>query len=130
MPLINVKLIEEVFTSEQKQQIAKPLTEAMVAIEGRTAALPAAGDQCRVIAWPDRRDGRKLTAGSALLGPGRQGLAARPGGVADRAASGPAARRTGSPGCSPGHRSSRAHRAAFGPAANHHTTAPTKENMP
>jgi len=40
------------------------------------AALPAAGDQCRVIAWPDRRDGRKLTAGSALLGPGGQVLAA------------------------------------------------------
>ena len=40
------------------------------------AALPAAGDQCRVIAWPERRDGRKLTAGSALLGPGGQMLAA------------------------------------------------------
>jgi hypothetical protein len=34
------------------------------------AIRPAAGDQCRVIAWPARRDGRKLTAGSALLGPG------------------------------------------------------------
>jgi 4-oxalocrotonate tautomerase len=34
MPLINVKLIEGVFTSEQKQQIVKSLTEAMVAIEG------------------------------------------------------------------------------------------------
>jgi hypothetical protein len=40
------------------------------------AALPAAGDQCRVIAWPGGRDGRKLTAGSALLGPGGQVLAA------------------------------------------------------
>lgn len=40
------------------------------------AALPAAGDQCRVIAWPDGRDGRKLTAGSALLGPGGTVLAA------------------------------------------------------
>ena len=40
------------------------------------AALPAAGDQCRVIAWPSRRDGRKLTAGSALLGPGGHVLAA------------------------------------------------------
>ncbi|MGA7887012.1 MAG: hypothetical protein WCA44_14815, partial [Acidobacteriaceae bacterium] len=54
----------------------KSLTEAMVAIEGRTAALPAAGEQCRVIAWPDRRDGRKLTAGSALFGPGGHVLAA------------------------------------------------------
>lgn len=37
---------------------------------------PAAGDQCRVVAWPGGRDGRKLTAGSALLGPGGQVLAA------------------------------------------------------
>jgi len=39
------------------------------------AARPAVGDQCRVIAWPERRDGRKLTAGSALLGPGGEVLA-------------------------------------------------------
>jgi hypothetical protein len=39
-------------------------------------ALPAGGEQCRVIAWPDRRDGRKLLAGSALLSPGGQLLAA------------------------------------------------------
>jgi len=31
------------------------------------AASPAAGDQCQLIAWPAGRDGRKLTAGSALL---------------------------------------------------------------
>jgi hypothetical protein len=40
------------------------------------AALPAPGDQCRVIAWPDGRDGRKLLAASALLGPGGDVLAA------------------------------------------------------
>jgi hypothetical protein len=40
------------------------------------AVLPLAGDQCRVIAWPGGRDGRKLLAGSALLGPGGQVLAA------------------------------------------------------
>ena len=34
MPLINVKLIEGVFTKEQKQEMARSLTEAMVAIEG------------------------------------------------------------------------------------------------
>ncbi len=34
MPLINVKLIEGVFTSEQKQQIVRQLTDAMVSIEG------------------------------------------------------------------------------------------------
>ena len=40
------------------------------------AALLAADDQCRVIAWPVARDGRKLTAGSALLGPDGTVLAA------------------------------------------------------
>ena len=39
------------------------------------AVLPAPGDQCRVIAWPGGGDGRKLTAGSALLGPGGEVLA-------------------------------------------------------
>jgi hypothetical protein len=41
----------------------------------RLAVLPAPGDQCRVIAWPGGGDGRKLTAGSALLGPGGEVLA-------------------------------------------------------
>lgn len=34
MPLIQVKLIEEVFTPEQKKQMITKLTDAMVAIEG------------------------------------------------------------------------------------------------
>ncbi len=34
MPLINVKLVEGVFSSEQKQEIIEKLTNAMVAIEG------------------------------------------------------------------------------------------------
>jgi 4-oxalocrotonate tautomerase len=34
MPLINVKLIENVFTPEQKHRIVEELTDAMVAIEG------------------------------------------------------------------------------------------------
>jgi len=34
MPFINVKLIEGVFSSEQKQQIVRKLTDAMVSIEG------------------------------------------------------------------------------------------------
>ena len=33
MPLINVKLIEDVFTTEQKGQIIERLTDAMVSIE-------------------------------------------------------------------------------------------------
>jgi len=34
MPLIRVSLIEEVFTAEHKQEIARRLTDAMVEIEG------------------------------------------------------------------------------------------------
>jgi 4-oxalocrotonate tautomerase len=34
MPLIQVKLIEDVFTHEQKQQMISKLTDAMVSIEG------------------------------------------------------------------------------------------------
>lgn len=36
MPFINVKLIEGVFTSEQKAQIIRKLTDAMVEIEGES----------------------------------------------------------------------------------------------
>ena len=34
MPFINVKLIEGVFTGEQKHEIIRKLTDAMVSIEG------------------------------------------------------------------------------------------------
>jgi 4-oxalocrotonate tautomerase len=34
MPLIQVKLIENVFTDEQKHEIVRRLTDAMVSIEG------------------------------------------------------------------------------------------------
>jgi len=34
MPLIQVKLIEKVFTNEQKQEMIEKLTDAMVSIEG------------------------------------------------------------------------------------------------
>ena len=40
------------------------------------ATPPAPGDRCVVIAWPGARDGRKLRAGSAVLGPGGEVLAA------------------------------------------------------
>jgi hypothetical protein len=47
---------------------------------GRMAAtvggLPRPGDRCRVVAWPLAGDGRKLGAGSALLGPDGEVLAA------------------------------------------------------
>lgn len=41
----------------------------------RLALLPALGSECRVIAWPAGRERRKLTAGSALLGPDGEVLA-------------------------------------------------------
>ncbi len=34
MPFIQVKVIEDVFTAEQKQQIVRSLTDALVGIEG------------------------------------------------------------------------------------------------
>ena len=34
MPFVNVKLIEGVFSSEQKQEIIQKLTDTMVSIEG------------------------------------------------------------------------------------------------
>ncbi len=34
MPLVNVKLIEGVFTPQQKQEMIRKLTDAMVSIEG------------------------------------------------------------------------------------------------
>jgi 4-oxalocrotonate tautomerase len=34
MPLVNVKVVEGVFSDDQKQQIVRQLTEAMVAVEG------------------------------------------------------------------------------------------------
>jgi hypothetical protein len=42
----------------------------------RLNAPPRAGDQCRLVAWADGRDGRKLYARSALLGPGDEMFAA------------------------------------------------------
>ncbi len=36
MPLINVKVVEGVFSPEQKTQIAERLTDAMVSVEGES----------------------------------------------------------------------------------------------
>jgi hypothetical protein len=44
-------------------------------IAASLAALPVAGDWCCLIAWLGGRDGRELTAASALLGPDGQALA-------------------------------------------------------
>lgn len=42
MPLINVKVIENVFTAEQKHDIVERLTDAMVTVEG---------DNMRPVTW-------------------------------------------------------------------------------
>ena len=42
MPFVNVKVIEGVFTSDQKQAMVERLTDAMVAIEG---------EAMRVVTW-------------------------------------------------------------------------------
>ncbi|MFJ4164615.1 4-oxalocrotonate tautomerase family protein [Microbacterium sp. NPDC089698] len=60
MPLINVKVIEEVFTAEQKQEIVRVLTDAMVTIEG---------ENMRPVTWcivEEVRSGDWGIAGNAL----------------------------------------------------------------
>jgi tautomerase-like protein len=46
MPLINVKLIEDVFTPDQKREIVERLTDAMVSIEGENMR-PVTGSSSR-----------------------------------------------------------------------------------
>jgi 4-oxalocrotonate tautomerase len=36
MPLVNVKVIEDVYTPEQKREMVEKLTDAMVSIEGES----------------------------------------------------------------------------------------------
>src|SRR5260370_7957992 len=60
MPLIQVKLIEEVFTSAQKKEIITKLTDAMVTIEG---------ENMRSVTWvviEDVRSGEWGIGGQAL----------------------------------------------------------------
>ena len=56
MPLINVKVIEGVFTDDQKTQIVKSLTEAMVGVEG---------ENMRSVTWVVVED---VTSGSWGIG--------------------------------------------------------------
>ena len=46
MPFVNVKLIEGVFSSEQKQEIIQKLTDTMVSIEG---------ENMRPVTWVTRK---------------------------------------------------------------------------
>jgi 4-oxalocrotonate tautomerase len=63
MPLINVQIIENVFTPQQKQQIITDLTEAMVAIEG---------EALRQVTWvkiEEVREGQWAIGGQPLHAP-------------------------------------------------------------
>lgn len=70
MPLIQVKLIEEVFTSAQKQEIITKLTDAMVSVEG---------ENLRSVTWvviEDVRSGDWGIGGQALTTEAVRALAA------------------------------------------------------
>jgi 4-oxalocrotonate tautomerase len=72
MPFINVKLIEDVFTSEQKRRIVEELTDAMVAIEG---------ESMRQVTWvvvEEVRSGDWGIAGKPLTTQDVRALAAAP----------------------------------------------------
>src|SRR6516225_9101508 len=72
MPLINVKLIEDVFTPEQKRRIVEELTDAMVAIEG---------EAMRQVTWvvvEEVRSGDWGVAGKPLTTQDVRALAAAP----------------------------------------------------
>lgn len=58
MPFVNVKLIEGVFTKEQKKQIVHDLTEAMVNIEG---------ENMRPVTWWWSRRSAAETGASAAM---------------------------------------------------------------
>lgn len=70
MPLIQVKVIENVFTPEQKKEMITKLTDAMVAIEG---------ENMRPVTWviiEDVRSGEWGIAGNAMTTEAVQALAA------------------------------------------------------
>ena len=70
MPLIQVKLIDEVFTSTQKKEIIARLTDAMVSIEG---------EHMRAVTWvliEEVRSGEWGIGGNALTTADVRALAA------------------------------------------------------
>jgi 4-oxalocrotonate tautomerase len=70
MPLIQVKLIEEVFTPAQKKEMITKLTDAMVAIEG---------EKMRPVTWvliEDVRSGEWGIGGQAMTTEAVRALAA------------------------------------------------------
>ncbi|MDT7578678.1 MAG: 4-oxalocrotonate tautomerase [Pseudonocardiales bacterium] len=70
MPLINVKVIENVFTAEQKRDVVERLTEAMVTVEG---------ENMRAVTWvviEEVRSGDWGIGGNALTTADVKALAA------------------------------------------------------
>jgi 4-oxalocrotonate tautomerase len=70
MPLVSVKLVEGVFSAEQKQRIVRDLTETMVAIEG---------ENMRPVTWvlvEEVKSGDWAIAGSPLTTADIKALAA------------------------------------------------------
>jgi 4-oxalocrotonate tautomerase len=70
MPLINVKVIENVFTAEQKRDVVERLTEAMVSVEG---------ENMRAVTWviiEEVRSGDWGIGGNALTTADVRALAA------------------------------------------------------
>ena len=70
MPLIQVKMIEEVFTPAQKKEIITKLTDAMVAIEGENMR------PVTVVILEDVRSGDWGIGGQALTTDAARALAA------------------------------------------------------
>jgi 4-oxalocrotonate tautomerase len=76
MPLVQVKLIEGVFSSEQKRPIIEKLTEAMVEVEG---------ENMRPVTWvtvEDVRSGEWDIGGQAMTTEAVRALAAGVGSLA------------------------------------------------
>lgn len=70
MPLLNVKVIENVFSDEQKKQMVERLTDAMVSIEG---------ENMRGVTWvivEEVKSGQWGIGGNALTTADVQALAA------------------------------------------------------
>ncbi len=70
MPLIQIKVLEEVFTPAQKKQIITGITEAMVAVEG---------ENMRSVTWviiEDVRSGEWGMGGQAVTTDAARALAA------------------------------------------------------
>ena len=71
MPLLNLKLIEGVFTPKQKQEMIRKLTDTMVSIEG---------ENLRAVTWvviDEVKGGDWGVAGNSLTNTDARALAAR-----------------------------------------------------